>query len=97
MLGDNLETIIWPVYIDSSKSRNDGRKISKNDAVTNPKLTEIARAARKLDLNPKTEDDKYYPRFWWDSSGRIIVEREEISKNKLLVNISQSIKSLRKK
>ena len=97
MLGDNLETIIWPVYIDSSKSRNDGRKISKNDAVTNPKLTEIARAARKLGLNPKTEDDKYYPRFWWDSSGRIIVEREEISKNKLLVDISQSIKSLRKK
>jgi len=97
ILGDNLETIIWPVYIDSNISRSNGRKISKDNAISNPKLTEIARAARKLGLNSRTEDDKSYPRFWWDDSGRVIVEHEEISKNKLLVDISQSIKSLRKR
>ncbi|WP_297898679.1 signal recognition particle subunit SRP19/SEC65 family protein [Methanobrevibacter sp.] len=92
-----METIIWPAYIDSSKSRSDGRKISKDDAISHPKLTEIARAARKLGLSPKTEDDKSYPKFWWDDTGRIIIEREEVSKNKILVDISQSIKSLRKR
>ncbi|WP_224425259.1 signal recognition particle subunit SRP19/SEC65 family protein [Methanobrevibacter sp. TMH8] len=92
-----MDTIIWPSYIDSKRSRKEGRKINKSDAVADPKLTEISRAARKLNLNPKTEDDKLYPRFWWESSGRIIIERKDISKNKILANISQEIKNLRQK
>lgn len=90
-----MDTIIWPTYINSKRSRGEGRKINKSDAVSDPKLTEISRAARKLNLNPKTEDDKSYPRFWWEDSGRIIIEREDISKYKVLVEISQMIKSLR--
>ena len=90
-----MDTIIWPTYIDSKRTRKEGRKINKKDAVSEPKLTEISRAARKLSLNPKTEDDKFYPRFWWENSGRIIIERENISKNKVLTEISQTIKSLR--
>lgn len=91
-----METIVWPAYINSNISRKDGRKINKNSAVSDPKLTEIVQAARKLNLNPKTEDDKYYPRFWWESSGRIIVERKDgISKNKILNEISETIKSLK--
>lgn len=87
---------MWPAYINSNISRKDGRKINKNSAVSDPKLTEIVQAARKLNLNPKTEDDKYYPRFWWESSGRIIVERKDgISKNKILNEISETIKSLK--
>jgi signal recognition particle subunit SRP19 len=92
-----LETIVWPAYINSNLSRKDGRKINKDSAVSDPKLTEIARAARKLKLSPKTEDDKSYPRFWWEDSGRIIIERENISKNKVLTEISETIKSLRKR
>ena len=90
-----MDTIVWPVYIDSKRTRKEGRKINKKNAVSNPKLTEISRAARKLGLNPKTEDDKSYPRFWWEYSGRIIIERENISKNNILVEISQKIKILR--
>ena len=90
-----METIIWPVYIDSNRSRGEGRKINKDNAVSEPKLTEISRAALKLDLNPKTEDDKSYPRFWWENSGRIIIETEKTSKNKLLLEISKTIKELR--
>lgn len=92
-----MNTIIWPSYIDSKRTRKEGRKISKSEAVSDPKLTEISRAARKLNLNPKTEDDKSYPKFWWENSGRIIIERENISKNKVLINISETIKSLRQK
>lgn len=92
-----METIIWPVYVDSNRSRREGRKINKEDAVSKPKLTEISRAARKLNLNPKVEDDKSYPGSWWENSGRIIVETENSSKNEILVKISQNIKNLRKK
>ena len=90
-----MDTIVWPVYIDSKRSRGEGRKINKKNAVSDPKLTEISRAARKLGLNPKTEDDKAYPRFWWEDSGRIVIDRGDISKNNVLVEISQKIKSLR--
>jgi signal recognition particle subunit SRP19 len=90
-----LETIIWPVYIDSGKSRKEGRKISKKIAISEPKLSEIAKAAKKLNMNPKKEEDKSYPGFWWENSGRIIVEREDISKNKVLTEISETIRSLR--
>ncbi|MCL2157455.1 MAG: signal recognition particle protein Srp19 [Methanobrevibacter sp.] len=92
-----METMVWPVYIDSKKSRSEGRKINKEFAVSGPKLTEISRAARKLNLNPKVEDDKSYPGSWWDNSGRVIVEREDISKNEILVKISETIKTLRKR
>lgn len=91
-----MDTIVWPTYINSKRSRKEGRKINKNDAVSDPKLTEISRAARKLKLNPKTEDDKSYPRYWWEDSGRLVIEREDdTSKNEVLVEISQIIKSLR--
>jgi signal recognition particle subunit SRP19 len=92
-----METIIWPVYIDSKKTRKEGRKINKKDAVSSPRLTEISRATHKLNLKTRTEDDKSYPRFWWESSGRVVIEREEISKIDVLVKISETIKSLRGK
>ena len=92
-----METMIWPVYIDSKKSQNEGRKINKEKAVSKPKLTEISRAARKLNLNPKVEDDKSHPSSWWENSGRIMVERENITKNEILIKISETIKTLRKK
>lgn len=92
-----METIIWPVYIDSNRTRKEGRRINKSAGIASPKLTEISRAAHKLNLNPKTEDDKSYPRFWWEESGRIIIEREDISKNDILIKISETIKDLRQK
>lgn len=90
-----MKTIIWPVYIDSARTRKEGRKISKKDGVSSPKLSEISRAARKLNLKPETENDKSYPGLWWESTGRIVVEREEISKNELLLKISNMIKGSR--
>ncbi|MDP1552546.1 MAG: signal recognition particle subunit SRP19/SEC65 family protein [Methanobacteriaceae archaeon] len=92
-----MKTIIWPVYIDSARTRKEGRKISKKDGVKSPKLSEISRAARKLDLKPDTENNKSYPGMWWESSGRIIVERKEMSKKDLLLKISNTINGSRSK
>lgn len=41
----NMKAIIWPVYIDSKKTKNEGRKIPLVDAVESPKLREISKAA----------------------------------------------------
>ncbi len=75
MAGRNDRMVVWPVNIDSSKSRREGRKISRRYAVPSPTLKDISSAAKRLNLNPIIEKDKAYPREWWEVSGRVLVER----------------------
>lgn len=89
-----MKTIIWPVYIDSDKSKKEGRRISKKDAVSAPKLREISNAAKKLNLNPEVENNKSYSRSWWESSGRVSVDKN-IPKRELLLKLSNMIKGMR--
>jgi signal recognition particle subunit SRP19 len=89
-----MKTVIWPVYIDSKKTRGEGRKISKEDAVSSPKLREISKAAEKLGMTPKIEKNKAYPRSWWEVSGRVIVDRN-LPKLEALIKISNMIRGSR--
>jgi signal recognition particle subunit SRP19 len=45
---DENRTIIWPDYLDSKKTKSEGRKISKKQGVSSPKIREISQAAKKL-------------------------------------------------
>ena len=47
--------MIWPIYLDAEKSLNEGRKISKEYAVSEPRIKEIVKATQKLRYN--TSDD----------------------------------------
>lgn len=89
-----MKTVIWPVYIDSKKTKKEGRRISRENAVPSPKLREISKAAEKLHLNPEVEKYKSYSRSWWESSGRIIVDKN-ITKRETLIKISNMIKGMR--
>ncbi len=40
--------MIWPIYLDAGKSLNEGRKISKEYAVSEPRIKEIVKATQKL-------------------------------------------------
>jgi len=92
---DETKTIIWPAYIDSTKSKSEGRKIPKKQAVNSPKLREITQAAKKLRLNPSVEKYKSYPSSWWEGSGRIIIDRN-MSKQEVLIKLSNLINGSRK-
>ena len=89
-----MKIIIWPAYIDSKKTKKEGRRISKKRAVSSPKLREITNAAKKLNLNPETENNKSYSRSWWESSGRVSVDKN-MSKKETLLKISNMIKGMR--
>jgi signal recognition particle subunit SRP19 len=91
-----MKAIIWPVYIDSKKTKHEGRKIPIEDAVSSPKLREISRAAEKLGLNPEVEKNKSYSRSWWELSGRVAVDKNQ-SKREILIKISKMIKGTRDK
>jgi len=89
-----MKTTIWPVYIDSKKTKKEGRRISKENAVSSPKLREITKAAEKLHLNPEVEKYKSYSRSWWESSGRISLDKN-MPKGEMLKKISNRIKGSR--
>ena len=89
-----MKTIIWPAYIDSGKTKKEGRRVSIENAVSSPKLREISSAARKLQLNPEVENGKSYSRSWWEKSGRVSVDKN-MTKTEILVKISNLIKGMR--
>jgi signal recognition particle subunit SRP19 len=91
-----MKAIVWPVYIDSKKTKHDGRRIPMVDAVSSPKLREISKAAAKLGLNPEVEKSKSYSRSWWEISGRVAVDKT-MPKREILIKISKIIQGNRKK
>ncbi len=76
MLNDKGKLIIWPVYLDATKSRAEGRILSAKDSVKSPVLKEIEKAALELNLNPLVEPDKAYPKSWWAVRGRVLVYKK---------------------
>jgi signal recognition particle subunit SRP19 len=89
------EVVVWPAYIDSEKSKGEGRKIPAKSAVASPTIKEIVSASKKLGLNPGTEKDKAYPKTWWEKSGLVRVEKRK-AKTLILKEISAEIKKNRK-
>ncbi len=87
--------VLWPIYFDSTKSRSEGRKVPKSLALPSPKLEELVEAVKRLGLNYIVEEEKRYPRFWWETRGRLLVERRE-RKSLILKNVARELRSLRK-
>ncbi|KSW11846.1 signal recognition particle [Pyrodictium occultum] len=85
--------VVWPVYIDSSASRGEGRKVPLRDAVRKPRVEEIVKAAQRLGLNPEVEEARY-PRSWWENTKRVVVDKMG-SKLNTLKAIAAEIRKLR--
>lgn len=85
---------IWPQYINKNLTLNEGRKIAKEDAVNDPTLSDIERAAKRLGLKYSTQKDVAYPGKWYEKSGRVLVEWEG-TKLELLREVSAEIKNMR--
>ena len=64
------DVMIWPIYLDAGKSLNEGRKISKEYAISEPRIKEIIKATQKLRYKYTAEEDKSYPGEWYNKSGR---------------------------
>ncbi len=96
MLKDKTKLVIWPVYIDATKSRGEGRILPMKDAVKSPVLKEIEKAALELNLAPVVETDKAYPKSWWVSGGRVLVDKKA-PKSVIARQIAQNINKTREK
>ena len=86
--------VIWPAYIDSNKSRSQGRRIPKRLAVKSPRLDEITKAARDLGLKPEVYPEKAYPKASYEKSGVVIVMGKQ-KKTDLLKKLAARISEAR--
>lgn len=65
--------VLYPIYFDASRSRADGRRVSKEIAVSNPLARTIAEACSALKLQPLLEPSKTHPKDW-ANPGRVRVK-----------------------
>ncbi|GAB7341889.1 hypothetical protein MBLNU457_g0201t1 [Dothideomycetes sp. NU457] len=66
---------LYPIYFDSTRSRSDGRRVSKTQAVPNPLAREIVDAIADLGIHPSNivfEPGKMHPKDW-ANPGRVRV------------------------
>lgn len=67
---------LYPVYFDSTRTRAEGRRVSKEQAVLNPLAREIAKAVAQQGLNVVFEPAKLHPKDW-SNPGRVRIVIKE--------------------
>ncbi|KAI1657392.1 signal recognition particle, SRP19 subunit [Daldinia decipiens] len=65
--------MLYPVYFDLTRTRAQGRRVSKSLAVANPLAREIAAACAALRLSPVFEAHRLHPKDW-ANPGRVRVK-----------------------
>jgi signal recognition particle subunit SRP19 len=78
--------------MNSNHTRKEGRRLSLEESIEDPKIREISQALRRLKLQYTVEHNKSYPGSWWENSGRVIVTHEYATKLELLRKIAKTIK-----
>ena len=90
------KTVLWPSYLDSSKTRKEGRKVPKSNGVPNPSIAELQRAAEKLGMKPELEADAAYPSSSRVKTGKILVQKKG-TKTQTVMRIAKEIVAIRQK
>lgn len=88
------KVLIWPAYFDSTKTRNDGRRVPKSLAVPSPKILEIKEAAEKIGLDYELVLDAGYPKTPWLKTGVLLVKKKE-SKEQTIKRIAKQLSKIR--
>ena len=86
--------IIWPVYFDSTKSRNEGRRAPKRLAIPSPRLSEVKEAVEALEIKYEYFEDVAHPKTSRLKTGLLVVEKEE-PKNQIIRKIGKQLPRIR--
>ncbi|MBO5002829.1 signal recognition particle subunit SRP19/SEC65 family protein [Methanocorpusculaceae archaeon] len=82
---------IYPCYFDVSLTRKEGRRVAKSEAVPQPNLSRLARAAKSAGLAVAEEDtSKSHPARWFAREGRLVIDFAG-SKEELLHKIASAL------
>ncbi len=86
--------VVWPANLDSTKTRKQGRKLTKGAAVQAPRLEEINAAAAKRALEAEVVPAKARPRTWWEKGGYAVLPKKA-AKVELLRSLATEIRKAR--
>jgi signal recognition particle subunit SRP19 len=86
--------IIWPVYFDSTKTRNEGRRVPKNLGVPSPRILEVKEAVEKLGLPHELVTDVCYSKMPWLKAGMVLVDMKG-SKNHVILLVAKQLAKMR--
>ena len=92
MRRDNTHYFIFPEYLNKTLTRKEGRRLSLEQSLENPTITEIRLAAEKLGLDYEIRKQASYPRQWWEKNGLILIKKKE-PKLQTLKDLSNEIRS----
>jgi signal recognition particle subunit SRP19 len=84
------KAIIWPIYFDAAKSRKEGRRVPKSQAVQSPKIVEIKEAADKLGLENEMRVEAHFPKNPWFKTGMLLVEKNQ-AKETIIKNLAKQL------
>jgi signal recognition particle subunit SRP19 len=84
--------IIYPQYLDSKRSRSEGRRVSKLAATSAPTLKDLTSALESLGLKYQVQEGLAHPRDHAKKSFRIIVFTSK-TKCRLLDDMAKKLKS----
>jgi signal recognition particle subunit SRP19 len=82
---------IWPAYFDIRYSRKEGRRVARKNAIRDPKIENIEKAAVKLGLRPILKSGAAYSKHPWRKTGVILVDKKG-SKTDVIRKISQELR-----
>ncbi len=88
------EIILWPAYFDSTKTRSEGRRISKKLAVGKPRIDEIKRALERMGFEPNVQADAVFPQAPWQKTGLLTIPKKA-PKNQFLKRAAKELFSIR--
>ena len=89
--------IFYPQYFDLKRTRSDGRKISKKLAIEKITAQEIATAAKSLGYQTQYEGQYKYPRTWWETPGRVLIDTKGKKKSKVMLEVAKELSKTRSK
>ncbi|WEL18218.1 MULTISPECIES: signal recognition particle subunit SRP19 [unclassified Halorhabdus] len=90
-----VENVIWPAALDAERTRSEGRRVSKDLAVEEPTVEEIAKAVQQVGYDAVIEREKTYPREY-ETRGRVLVkDADDATKSDLLGAVAAYVAALR--
>lgn len=79
--------IIYPIYFDLAKSREEGRRVNKNYAVGNPLAREIVDCCKINGLETVFEPTKCHPKDWANPGRvRVLLKKDGVPQYSLIKN-----------
>jgi len=90
-----VENVIWPAYLDADRTRAEGRRVSRDEAVQSPTVDEIAEAVQQVGYDAVIERDATYPREY-EPRGRVLVQgADDATKTDLVQAVAAYVGLLR--